>query len=191
MWKRARRGTMHRQWESNTCTDAEGRGCWYEWWWVVSRDGSSMSVQCVLRVFKWVKSQLWLPDGGRFDPDHSDRPGLWCAAAYYWHYRETGIFLPNHFQLVLACTGWPHQGRVHVRKRVPMCECIFFSFFFFWVPCVAGHIHYMPVCVWPCRCILVSCKMSREICSFQTEACGMSAFVLRPHFNLILSDISS
>ena len=85
---------------THTHTDAEGRGCWYEWWWVVSRDGSSMSVQCVLRVFKWVKSQLWLPDGGRFDPDHSDRPGLWCAAAYYWHYRETGIFLPNHFQLL-------------------------------------------------------------------------------------------
>lgn len=35
-----------------------------------------MSVQCVLRVFKRVKSQLWLPDGGWFDPDHSDRPGL-------------------------------------------------------------------------------------------------------------------
>lgn len=83
-------------------TDAEGAGCWYEGWWVVSWDGSSMSVQCVLRVFKWVKSQLWLPDGGEFDPDHSDRPGLWCAAAYYWHYLETGIFLLNHFQFLHA-----------------------------------------------------------------------------------------
>ena len=73
----------------------------------------------------------------------------------------------------------------------PCVNAFFFPFFFFGVPCVAGHIYYMPVCVWPCRCILVSCKMSREICSFQTEACGMSAFVLRPHFNLILSDISS
>lgn len=117
---------MRRQWGSNTCTDAEGRGCWYEWWWVVSRDGSSMSVQCVLRVFKWVKSQLWLPDGGRFDPDHSDRPGLWCAAAYYWHYRETGIFLPNHFQIVLACTGCPLQDCVRVCKCVSMCECVLF-----------------------------------------------------------------
>ena len=96
------------------CGDAEGRGCWYEWCWVVSRDGSSMSVQCVLRVFKWVKSQLWLPDGGRLDPDHFDRPGLWCAPAYYWHYRETGIFLPNHFQLLHTSPRvWPAPARPH------------------------------------------------------------------------------
>lgn len=49
---------------THTHTDAEGTRCRYERWWVASRDGSAMTVQCVLRVFKWVKSQLWLPDGG-------------------------------------------------------------------------------------------------------------------------------
>lgn len=128
MWKYIQRGTIRREWESNTHThmDAEGRGCWYEWWWVVSRDGSSMSVQCVLRVFKWVKSQLWLPDGGRFDPDHSDRPRLWCAAAYYWHYRETGIFLPNHFQLVWPVPASHTRTMYHVQMLVCvyMCEYV-------------------------------------------------------------------
>lgn len=85
-----------------------------EWW---AETGAPCLAQCVLRVFKWVKSQLWLPDGGGFDLDHSDRPGLWCAAAYYWHYRETGIFLPNHFQLLRPAPAG------HTRTMC-MCPCI-------------------------------------------------------------------
>lgn len=55
----------HRGRDTHTHTQMRGgTGYQYEWWWVASRDGSTMSVQCVLRVFKWVKSQLWLPDGG-------------------------------------------------------------------------------------------------------------------------------
>lgn len=134
-----------------------------------------MSVQCVLRVFKWVKSQLWLPDGGWFDPDHSDRPGLWCASAYYWHYRETGIFLPNHFQLVRP--AWAGHTRT-------MCMC----------PCINAcescctYVHVReciycfiirlcdPVapmmCVFNCADIFLCSKISIKICNIHSRACG-------------------
>ncbi len=178
MRKYTQRRTTCRKRVSNTHTDVEGRGCWYEWWWVVSRDGSSMSVQCVLRVFKWVKSQLWLPDGGRFDPDHSDRPGLWCAAAYYWHYRETGIFLPNHFQLIQSAPAshtrtmcmyvsmyeYVHESRCKcVRFWESSCICCarYKGYVAQW------HLLHAGVCL-----SLVSGKMSKRICSIHTRACG-------------------
>lgn len=149
-----------------------------------------MSVQCVLRVFKWVKSQLWFPDGGRFDPDHSDRPGLWCAAAYYWHYRETGIFLPNHFQLLHTSTKYAlYQLATPELQRETVCmfKCQWLSLAVdvcFWesvyLLCYMKNLHGSNLFyVWVCADIPVSCKMSCKISSINvhihTRACGNPA----------------
>lgn len=145
--------------------------------WVVSRDGSSVSVQRVLRVFKWVKSQLWLPDGGWFDPDHSDRPGLWCASAYYWHYRQTGIFLPNYFQLV-------RPARAGHTKIMCMCPCMNASVYASLCTCVHVRecIYYFTIrlcdpvthmmCVFNCADIFLCRQISIKICNIHSTVCG-------------------
>lgn len=124
MWKNIQRDRQHQGGDRITHTHRFRANSGLIW--VVSRDGSSMSVQCVLRVFKWVKSHLWLPDGLRFDSDHSDRPRLWCVAAYYWHYRETGIFLPNHFQLLHTSPAYGlHQLAVTTATTGALYLCVF------------------------------------------------------------------